>query len=167
MRIHGKAVHLKFIAISMKLLKRVQEFAAFTKNEQKVFLFLSVVFLAGVSIRAYKAYFINEPVRQFDYSASDKEFEERAKRLASVAAENGTNNVRDESHGQAARKKIKLNTATKNDLVSLPGIGEGIAEEILLYRDERGKFTSIDELRKIKGIGAKKLEKLLPYIGIK
>ena len=54
----------------MKLLKRVQEFAAFTKNEQKIFLFLSVIFVAGVSIKAYRAYFAPQPVRQFDYSAS-------------------------------------------------------------------------------------------------
>ena len=151
----------------MKLLKRVQEWAAFTKNEQKVFLFLSVVFLAGVSIKAYKAYFVNEPVPRFDYSASDKEFEERSKHLASVSPERRTDNAAVQSLGQKIRKKINLNTATKNDLVSLPGIGEGLAKEILLYRDERGSFTSVDELRKIKGIGAKKFEKLRPYIELK
>jgi comEA protein len=149
----------------MKLLKRVQEFAAFTKNEQKVFLFLSVVFLAGVSIKAYKAYFVQEPVHQFDYSASDKEFEERSKQLAALPSERKSADT--QSIGQVAHKKIDLNTATKKDLVALPGIGEGIAEEILLYRDERGAFTSLDQLRKIKGIGAKKFEKLRPYIEIK
>ena len=153
------------ITTSMKLLKRVQEFAAFTKNEQKVFLFLSVVFLAGVSIKAYKAYFVQEPVHQFDYSASDKEFEERSKQLTALSSERKSADT--QNIGQAAHKKIDLNTATKNDLVALPGIGEGIAEEILLYRDERGAFTSLDQLRKIKGIGAKKFEKLRPYIEIK
>jgi comEA protein len=149
----------------MKLLKRVQEFAAFTKNEQKVFLFLSIVFLAGVSIKAYKAYFVQEPVHQFDYSASDKEFEERSKQLAALPSDHTS--LSSQSIGKAAHKKIDLNTATKDDLVSLPGIGEGIAEEILLYRDEHGAFTSLDQLRKIKGIGAKKFEKLRPYIEIK
>lgn len=149
----------------MKLLKRVQEFAAFTKNEQKVFLFLSIVFLAGVSIRAYKAYFVQEPAPQFDYSVPDKEFEERSKQLTTIPSERKS--VHTQIIGQAARKRIDLNTATKNDLVALPGIGEGIAEEILLYRNERGAFTSVDQLRKIKGIGTKKFEKLRPYIEIK
>ncbi len=149
----------------MKILKRVQEFAAFTKNEQKVFLFLSIVFLAGISIKAYKAYFVHEPSPQFDYSATDKEFEERSKQLTALSAERTP--VLTQSTGQTVHKKIDLNTATKNDLVALPGIGEGIAEQILLYRDERGAFTSLDQLRKIKGIGAKKFEKLRPYIEIK
>lgn len=153
------------ITTSMKLLKRVQEFAAFTKNEQKVFLFLSIVFLAGVSIKVYKAYFVQEPAHQFDYSASDKEFEERSKQLTALPSERKSADT--QIIGQAAHKKIDLNTATRDDLVALPGIGEGIAEEILLYRDERGAFTSLDQLRKIKGIGAKKFEKLRPYIEIK
>ncbi len=68
----------------MKLLKRVQEFAAFTKNEQKIFLFLSIVFIAGVSVKAYRAYVTPPQVRQFDYTASDKEFEERSKYLTSA-----------------------------------------------------------------------------------
>jgi comEA protein len=149
----------------MKFLKRVQEFAAFTKNEQKVFLFLSVVFLAGVSIKVYKAYFVHELAHQFDYSASDKEFEERSKQLAALPLEFTSADT--QSIGQAAHKKIDLNTATKDELVALPGIGEGIAEEILLYRDERGAFTSINQLKKIKGIGAKKFEKLRLYVEIK
>jgi len=150
---------------SMKFLKRVQEFAAFTKNEQKVFLFLSVVFLAGVSIKAYKAYVVHEPAHQFDYSASDKEFEERSKQLTALPSE--PRSIYPQSIGQAAQKKVDLNSATKNDLVGLPGIGEGIAEEIMMYREEHGAFTSVDQLRKIKGIGSKKFEKIRPYIEIK
>lgn len=149
----------------MKLLKRVQEFAAFTKNEQKVFLFLSAIFLAGISIKAYKAYFVHEPVHSFDYSASDREFEERSKQLTEPIVAEGS--VKQKQSSQSVQKKIDLNVATKTDLVALPGIGEGIAEEILLFRDERGAFTSIDQLKKIKGIGAKKFEKLRPYIEIK
>ncbi len=147
----------------MKLLKRIQEFAAFTKNEQKVFLFLSIVFLAGASIKVYKAYFAPQTVRTFDYSVSDKEFEERSKRLTAIPQSDTAGAA--ERHA-GSTKKINLNTATKNQLVGLPGIGEGIAEEILLYRDEHGAFTSVAELKKIKGIGAKKLEKLLPHVGI-
>jgi comEA protein len=150
----------------MKLLKRVQEFAAFTKNEQKIFLFLSVVFVAGVSVRAYRAYF-TPPVRQFDYSVSDKEFEERSKYLTTAPPADGTNDTTSVTGGRKVKKKVNLNTATKDDLVLLPGIGESIAEQILIYRDEHGGFSSVEQLRKIKGIGAKKFEKLRPYVKIK
>ncbi len=147
----------------MKLLKRLQEFAAFTKNEQRIFLFLSVVFIAGVSVKAYRAYF-TPPVRQFDYSASDKEFEERSKYLTSAPPADGTSDTTRATSGAKAKKEINLNTATKDELVSLPGIGENIAEQILIYRDEHGVFSSVEQLRKIKGIGAKKFEKLRPYV---
>jgi comEA protein len=150
----------------MKLLKRVQEFAAFTKNEQKIFLFLSVVFVAGVSVKAYRAYF-TPPVHQFDYSVSDKEFEERSRYLNAAPPADGTNDTTSITGGRKVKKKVNLNTATKDDLVLLPGIGESIAEQILIYRDEHGEFSSVEQLRKIKGIGAKKFEKLRPYVKIK
>ncbi len=151
----------------MKLLKRVQEFAAFTKNEQKIFLFLSIVFVAGVSVKAYRAYFTPPPVRQFDYSASDKEFEERSKYLTSASPAEGTNDTTNKTASKSVKKKVNLNTATKDELVLLPGIGESIAEQILIYRDEHGEFSSVEELRKIKGIGAKKFEKLRSHVKIK
>lgn len=165
MKSYGGISPLYIITTSMKILKRMQEFAAFTKNEQKVFLFLSAVFLAGVSVKAYKAYFVQEPSHQFDYSAPDKEFEERSKRLGNPTLEIAPAETLGNGHG--AFKKLDINSATKNDLVALPGIGEGIAEQILLYREERGAFTSLNQLRTIKGIGAKKFEKLRPYIEIK
>ncbi|HTR80211.1 MAG TPA: helix-hairpin-helix domain-containing protein [Bacteroidota bacterium] len=151
----------------MNLLKRVQEFAAFTKNEQRVFLFLAVVFVAGVSIKAYKAYFEPVSVKQFDYSALDKEFAERSKHLQTISEAPALADSTQKVTGVAREKKVNLNTATKNELVSLPGIGEGIAEQIMIFRDEHGTFTSVDQLKKIKGIGAKKFERLRPYVVIK
>jgi competence ComEA-like helix-hairpin-helix protein len=151
----------------MNLLKRVQEFAAFTKNEQRVFLFLAIVFLAGVSIRVYKAYFTVRPVRQFDYSALDKEFEERSQHIAGVSLGNTPRDTTIPKGARISGKKVDLNTATKTELISLPGIGEGIAEQILIFRDEHGTFSSVEQLKNIKGIGAKKFERLRPYVVIK
>ncbi len=54
---------------------------------------------------------------------------------------------------------IRLNTATKQDLISLDGIGEVKAEAILAYRRQIGKFTSVEQLLDVKGIGPKTLEK--------
>ena len=57
-----------------------------------------------------------------------------------------------------------LNTATEEQLISLPGIGEELAGRIIAYRDEVGAFVSVDELLNVKGIGEKKLADIRPYL---
>lgn len=58
---------------------------------------------------------------------------------------------------------LNINTATKEELMSVPGIGEVYAERIIAYRIERGGFSSLEELLNIKGIGEKRLESFSPY----
>jgi competence protein ComEA len=61
-------------------------------------------------------------------------------------------------------KDVNINTADKEMLILLPGIGPVAAEAILAYRKDNGNFKSVDELTKVKGIGDKTLEKLKPYL---
>lgn len=61
---------------------------------------------------------------------------------------------------------INLNTATREQLETLPGVGSKIAQAIIEYREKHGPFKSVDELLEIKGIGPKKLEKIRPLVTI-
>lgn len=70
------------------------------------------------------------------------------------------------SHSLLAGVPIDLNTARAVDLEALPGIGPVLAQRIVALRDERGGFSNLDELRAVKGIGAKRLKTLRRYLTI-
>ena len=63
-------------------------------------------------------------------------------------------------------KKVNINTAGLEKLVKLPGVGPVKAQAIIEYRDNIGKFESINEITNVKGIGEATLAKLLPYLEI-
>jgi competence protein ComEA len=71
-----------------------------------------------------------------------------------------------ESSAESAEElqPFNLNTATKEQLVALPGVGDVIAERILDYRTKVGNFMTIEELLNVDGIGEKKLEEIRPYL---
>jgi competence protein ComEA len=55
--------------------------------------------------------------------------------------------------GGAAPGPLDLNTATATDLETLPGIGPTLAEAIVREREKRGRFTSVEDLKQVRGIG--------------
>ena len=59
---------------------------------------------------------------------------------------------------------ININTATSQQLQTLPGIGPTIAERIIAYRAENGSFETVGELMNVEGIGEKKLEDIWDYV---
>ncbi len=63
-------------------------------------------------------------------------------------------------------KKVNINKADIETLIKLPGIGPVKAKSIIDYRENIGKFESINEITKVKGIGKATLVKLLPYLEI-
>ena len=66
-----------------------------------------------------------------------------------------------EPGGDAAYGRVDLNTASKELLMTLPGIGEARAEAIFVaYRSEHGRFRSIEEIQNISGIKSSLFEKI-------
>lgn len=61
---------------------------------------------------------------------------------------------------------ININTASAEQLMMLPGIGEKTANAIIAYRQAHGNFKTVDELARVKGIGMKKVNSLRPNLSV-
>lgn len=77
--------------------------------------------------------------------------------------ENATQN---NTKSQEDNSKININIANVSDLDKLPGVGEATANKILNYREEKGQFKSIEEIKNVNGIGDKKYEDIKEMITI-
>ena len=63
-----------------------------------------------------------------------------------------------------AGQKLNLNSATVEQLIEIKGIGEVLAQRIVTYRQTHHGFKNLEELANVKGVGAKTLAKLQPYL---
>lgn len=62
---------------------------------------------------------------------------------------------------------ININTATQSELETLPGIGPSIASRIIEYRNQNGKFKTVNDIKNVTGIGNNKFEKIKEFIKVK
>jgi competence protein ComEA len=63
-----------------------------------------------------------------------------------------------------AGDKVNINTANKEELCSLSGVGPVIADRIIERREKVGLFKSVEEIKEIKGIGDKTFQKIKAFI---
>lgn len=68
------------------------------------------------------------------------------------------NNLEDE--GGSEQRKININTAAKEQLMTLRGIGEARAEDIIRYREQHGPFKSVEDIMQVSGIKQSAFEKI-------
>ena len=80
--------------------------------------------------------------------------------------ETGKANGNTEGHASNPSNLVNINTADEKALDSLPGIGPAMAKRIIEYRNTEGMFQTPEDLKKIKGIGDAKYEKLKDRITV-
>ncbi len=73
--------------------------------------------------------------------------------------------VASELQAKAVEGLVNINTATEAELTLLPGIGKAKAQQIIALRQTK-PFASVDELKAIKGLGAKRLEAITPHVTV-
>lgn len=79
---------------------------------------------------------------------------------------NSKDNSQNDKKTNQKTKKVNINTATQEELNSLPGVGESTANKILNYRKEKGKFKTKEDIKNVSGIGESKFNKIKDLIEV-
>ncbi|MCX6151745.1 MAG: helix-hairpin-helix domain-containing protein [Ignavibacteriales bacterium] len=162
--------------------KKLANRIGFTETEFKVLAFLSLVFVGGLLIKFYN---IDKSVyKNYDYTKADSLFlasdslkgneeesnvsiEKKDEYKKEVLGFDESKPAKYEKKESLSENSINLNTASKDELMKLPGIGEKTAVRIIEQRNKTGRFRSIEELMEVKGIQSTKLNKIKNYIYVK
>ena len=148
-----------------KVIKKALDYFEFTPTELRIIVFLTIAILAGGGITLWKANHLSPEVPVANLSQLEKDFLER-----SQYSEVGTSKSQTDKVARKAKPAIEfpfdLNQVTADELTSIPTIGPQIARRIIQFRQRIGRFQHIEQLKKVKGIGKKRFEKIRKYVTI-
>ena len=108
------------------------------------------------AIKAAKGLLLNADVRDINFAQPLKDGQKiyfALKTTASMVAD-------------SANKTVNINSADKNTLDGLPGIGPSTADKIIEFRKLNGSFSSLEDLKQIRGMSDNKIAKLKPYMSV-
>ena len=163
------------------MFKKLSVKIGFTETEIKVLLFLLALFLAGFTYIKFIKGGSEATYKEFDYAKEESSLlkSEQGDSLEEASMLTDKDSIREQvlelkdkpyettSKKEPAERSINLNSASREDLMKISGIGDKTAGNILLYREKNGKFKVIDELMNVKGIGEAKFAKFKKYLFIK
>lgn len=163
-----------------KIIENISLKTGLTKIEVKTSGFVLLFFIIGLIAKQYKLSLEIEHKKEFSYSFQDSLFKalsqsksdvmlkKKEKRVDSEVELSDFSNKEKEPKQKSDNKieahSININTASVETLKKIPGIGSVIANNIILVRQKKGKFNSLDELIEVKRIGSKKLSNIKKYL---
>jgi competence protein ComEA len=104
-------------------------------------------------------------VRSFITAESETSGSDRIK-TGPVSAKSRLSNDAHTAGNPSPRELLDLNSATADQLESLPGIGAALAQRVIAYRKSVGRFQAVEDLRAVKGIGVKKFDRIKPLVTV-
>lgn len=111
---------------------------------------------------------IHIPTKQEKENKADtSDIKENAKEYITTSSGIFQEQKESEDTNNRQNAKVNINTATQTQLETLPGIGPSTATKIMAHRKEKGKFSKIEDIKEVSGIGDAKFEKIKDYITVK
>lgn len=91
---------------------------------------------------------------------------ERPSEVVAAGAGDGSGTGSEPGGTTGSTSQVDLNTATQAELEALPGVGPATAQAILAWRRDHGRFTRVEELQEVDGIGPKTFSRLAPLVTV-